>query len=176
MVQVTFWHSSDQDLTAKTPHIGQVVGRSCLFTKPTSWQRWFGDLWRVFQHADERDLMQNKLAVMGDFGIPLTTHQKQRLTERFKNIENLQTLRPRNPVPDSRTLLVFTKTLRVHIPISTPVRGVSWCVANPIDALDLPNASPTFMLPNLPRMMFYLDLVRRGKKTFVTLQVRAFCT
>lgn len=79
-------------------------------------------------------------------------------------------------MPDSRTLLVFTKTLRVHIPISTPVRGVSWCVANPIDALDLPNASPTFMLPNLPRMMFYLDLVRRGKKTFVTLQVRAFCT
>ena len=87
-----------------------------------------------------------------------------------------RTLRPRNPVPDSRTLLVFTKTLRVHIPISTPVRGVSWCVANPIDALDLPNASPTFMLPNLPRMMFYLDLVRRGKKIFVTLQVRAFCT
>jgi len=51
------------------------------------------------------------------------------------------------------------------------LRSVSWCVANPIDALDLPNASPTFMLPNLPRMMFYLDLVRRGKKTFVTLQV-----
>ena len=27
------------------------------------------------------------------------------------------------------------------------------------------------MLPGLPRMMLYLDLIRRGSKTFVTLQV-----
>lgn len=44
-------------------------------------------------------------------------------------------------------------------------------MANPIWSSDLPRPSPTFMLPGLPRMMLYLDLIRRGSKTFVTLQV-----
>lgn len=69
------------------------------------------------------------------------------------------------------TVVLHTAAPRSFYESLPKLRSVSWCMANPIWSSDLPRPSPTFMLPGLPRMMLYLDLIRRGSKTFVTLQV-----
>ncbi len=92
---VTFWHSSDQDLTWS------------IFNMPTK-QIWGKTSWQSWVTLQCLSLLNRNKDLQRDSSKILTN-----IIDKYWQSTSCRTLRPMNPTPDSRTLLVLTKTLRV---------------------------------------------------------------